>query len=261
MQKQAKVLVVEDEILVARDLEMRLSQLGYQTVIAGNAADAIEKAASTIPDLILMDIRLVPGAPDGVDAARAIGEKLDVPVIYVTAFTDDKTLSRARSTSPAGYVVKPIQTRELQITIELALYRHQTERRLRESRRWLGAVLRSIGDAVIASDAEARLEFMNPVAEELTGWTEKEARGKSMRSIFNIRLVNEASNPWTARDNQEFLALGFLGRAVLTAKTGEEREIELVVSRIIEEHHRDAGEVVVFQDASVRDLHTLRRKG
>ncbi len=261
MPKRAKILVVEDEIVVARDLEMRLTHLGFEATIAGNADEAVAKATSFIPDLILMDVRLVPGGPDGIEAARKITELFDVPVVYVTAFTDDKTLFRARQTNPAGYVVKPVQTRELQITMELALYRHAAEKQLRASRRWLSAVLRSIGDAVIAADDKACLEFMNPAAEALTGWTEEEARGRPMRAIFNIRLVNDASNPWQSRNEQEFLQLGFLGRAVLTTKTGEEREIELVVSQIVEDHRVDAGEVVVFQDTSVRDLHAARKVG
>ncbi|MBI3396256.1 MAG: response regulator [Spirochaetia bacterium] len=257
----ANILIVEDEIVVARDLQMRLQHLGYRVAgVTGNAREAVEHSMSQAPDLILMDIHLLPGKPDGIDAARQITERLDVPIIYVTAFTDDRTLFRARETNPYGYVVKPIQTRELQIALDLALHKHAAERRLRESLRWLGSVLRSMGDGVIAADHGARIDFMNPVAERLTGWKEADARGRPFRSVLNIQLA-DALERRSGAEGAEFLPLGFLGQARLTTKDGAAREIELVVSKLVREDNVECGEVVVFQDSSLRDIRSVRRRG
>jgi signal transduction histidine kinase len=122
-----KILVVEDENIVAMDLRATLTRLGYQVVDSvGTGRQAIEHVEQRRPDLVLMDIQLR-GAMDGIEAAERI-RRLEVPVVYLTAFSDDATLRRARETSPHGYVLKPFDDRELQIVIELAIHRHQAQR-------------------------------------------------------------------------------------------------------------------------------------
>src|SRR4030095_6880819 len=137
--------------------------------VATGGAEAVAKVAECDPDLVLMDIRLR-GDMDGVAAAEAIHHRFDVPVVYLSAYADPATVGRARVTEPYGYVLKPFDERELHVVIEMALYRHRMARQLKESERWLAATLRSIGDAVIAVDGDWRIRFMNPVAENLTGW-------------------------------------------------------------------------------------------
>lgn len=127
-----KVLIVEDEGIIALDLEHQLSSIGY--VVTGTAASgnlAIELAQQDKPDVVLMDIRLQ-GEMDGVDAARVISLKFGVPVVYLTSYTDDDTFNRAKETEPHGYLVKPFDLRELKTTIELALHRHQMDLERRE---------------------------------------------------------------------------------------------------------------------------------
>ncbi len=129
----ARILVVEDGLIMARDIERRLVTMGY--AIAGLAAsgeDAIRKARESHPDLVLMDVNLK-GAIDGVQAAQEIRNEADIPIVYVTAYSDETTLRRARSTEPFGYVLKPFEERELRTMIEIALYRHAMDRSLRES--------------------------------------------------------------------------------------------------------------------------------
>jgi CheY-like chemotaxis protein len=131
------ILIVEDEHIVALDIKNRLKKLGY--VVAGRAATgqaAIDKAAETCPDLILMDIRLK-GEMDGIAAAEQIRDRLGIPVIYLTAYSDEATLQRAKITEPYGYIIKPFEDRDLHTTIAMALYRHKVEQELRESRQWL----------------------------------------------------------------------------------------------------------------------------
>src|SRR5215472_7316079 len=125
--KETNILVVEDERIVARDIARRLHRLGY-TVCASAASgpEAIAHAAQTQPDLILMDIFL-PGPMDGIEAATQIRAHADIPVIYLTAHADDSTLQRAKTTEPFGYLLKPFDTRVMQTTIEMALYKHRME--------------------------------------------------------------------------------------------------------------------------------------
>ena len=116
-----------------------------------------------------MDI-VLKGDMDGVEAAEQIRARFNIPIIYLTAYSDDKTLERAKITEPFGYIIKPFEEREFNSTIEIALYKHKMESKLRESEEWLATTLRSIGDAVISTDREGFVTFINPAAEVLTGW-------------------------------------------------------------------------------------------
>lgn len=122
--RKARVLVVEDEPIVAKNLERRLAELGYE--VAGSAAsgeDALELAERTQPDVVLMDIHLA-GALDGTEAARRVWQRLQIPVVYVTAYADADTLEEAKATEPYGYVVKPFRPEQVHAAIQLALERH-----------------------------------------------------------------------------------------------------------------------------------------
>ncbi len=129
----AIILVVEDEIIIARDIQDTLKSLGYAVpAITSSGKEALEKAAEMYPDLVLMDIRLK-GDMDGVEAAQQIRARFDIPVVYLTAYADDETLQRAKITEPFGYVLKPFEVRELRSTIEMALYKHEMDKRFKES--------------------------------------------------------------------------------------------------------------------------------
>ncbi len=124
----ARILVVEDEGLVAKDIQARLESLGYAVpAIASYGEEAINKSVEAQPDLVLMNIKLR-GDIDGVEAAGQIRDRLGIPVVYVTGYADDATLQRAKITEPFGYILKPFETRELHATIVMALYRHEQGR-------------------------------------------------------------------------------------------------------------------------------------
>lgn len=130
---KAKVLVVEDQNIVALNIRNKLKNLGY--IVPGTAAtgeEAIKKAELTNADLVLMDIMLK-GEMDGIEAARAIKEKLGIPILYLTAYTDDETLDRAKTTEPAGYISKPFKEEDLHSNIEMALHKHRAEKKENES--------------------------------------------------------------------------------------------------------------------------------
>ena len=118
-----------------------------------------------------MDIMLH-GVMDGVTAAEKIKSRFGIPVIYLTAYTDEVTLQRAKTTEPYGYLVKPFREKELNITIDMALYKRKMEKKLKESEKWLATTLRSIGDAVIATDKQPDYVY-DAVAEEMLGWKRK----------------------------------------------------------------------------------------
>jgi len=133
MMSQARIMVVEDARIVSLDLTRSLRSLGYEVVAtAASGERAVLTAAELLPDLVLMDIHLE-GEMDGITAAAEITSAHDTPVVYVTAYADDKTLARAKVTQPYAYVLKPVDKRELQIAIEVSLQLHREHMRLAEA--------------------------------------------------------------------------------------------------------------------------------
>ncbi len=128
-----KIMIVEDEAVIALKLQERLTTMGYEVVdITHSGDEAVEKARSLLPDLMLLDI-MIPGKLDGITVAEIVKAELDIPVIFLTAYSEDKIIERAKQTEPYGYIVKPMHNRELKATIEVALYKKDMERRLKES--------------------------------------------------------------------------------------------------------------------------------
>ncbi len=189
--QRPRLLVVEDERIVALGIQAQLEGLGYEVVgLAASGPDAIARAEQARPDLVLMDVHLE-GEMDGVEAARIIRRRFGAPVVYLTAYSDREVVERAKLTEPFGYALKPFEERELSVVVEMALYRHRMERKLRAQKRLLSATLRSIGDGVIATDRAGRVRFLNPVAERMTGWGQKEARGRALEEV--MVLVQEGT--------------------------------------------------------------------
>jgi PAS domain S-box-containing protein len=169
----AKILVVEDECILAINLKENLEILGYiVSGIADTGESAIEQAATLNPNLILMDIRLQ-GGMDGIQAAEHIWDQFQIPVIYVTGHSDKSTVERAATTFPFGYLLKPIREKELYVAIQTALNRYKREQ-------FLSTVLKQMGDAVVVVDAQLRVKYLNRVGESITGWTLDEIRDQQV---------------------------------------------------------------------------------
>ena len=167
--KRARILVVEDEAVVALDVQGRLRRLGYEVVgTASSYASALSQAAEARPDLVLMDIALRDG-PDGIAAAERLRAELGVPVVFLTAFADAETLDRAKRVSPHGYIVKPFDGRDLRATIEIALYRDGLDRALRRSHDDLLAVLDVQRTGNVLVEAAGRIVFANAAACRILG--------------------------------------------------------------------------------------------
>ena len=179
-------MIVEDEKIIALDLQRRLERFGYSVIgMASDGAEAIALARERSPDIILMDIMLA-GSMDGIEAAKQIRAQLAIPVIFLTAYTDEKTLERAKEVEPFGYILKPFKERELYTTIDIALYKNSIDKKLRKQERLFSAILHSINDGIIATDTEMAVGFMNKVAEGITGWTEAAAKGRHAAGILSI---------------------------------------------------------------------------
>jgi PAS domain S-box-containing protein len=244
------VLVVEDERVVAKDLQRTLTNLGYEVpVTVATADDAIRAAAERTPDLVLMDIR-IKGARDGIETAEILKSKFDVPVVYLTAYADQQTVARAKLTEPHAYLLKPVKVDELRTAVEIAIYKHEMERRHHERERWFATTLRSIGDAVISTDAEGCITLMNPMAETMTGFRTSEVRGKRLGEI--MKLIDETTQEVVEDPVAQVLRAGKVlhVRGAIVARSGEQRIIADSAAPILDENGKLLGVVVVFRDVS-----------
>lgn len=246
----ANILVVEDESLVAKDIQNRLKKFGYAVpAIASTGEEAIKKAAEGYLDLVLMDICLK-GKMDGIEAAQEIHNNFNIPIIYLTANADDSTLERAKVTNPFGYILKPFKEKELKTTIEITLTKHQMERKLQQSEQWLSTVLKSIGDAVITSDRTGKVTFMNPIAETLTGWQQKDAFGINITEVFNITHAETRTKIESPiiQALEKGVIVGIPEQTILIAKNGGEIPIDDSAAPIKDEQENITGAVLVFRD-------------
>ena len=243
------VLVVEDERIIARDLAQTLGELGYQvSAVASSGEEAISAAERQPPDVALLDVR-IKGKLDGIDLSAILKRRFAVPVVFLTAHADEATLARAKLTEPYGYVVKPVKTAELRSAIEVAVYRHAVEKRVRERERWFSTTLQSIADAVITVDDAARVTFMNRAAESWTGFTAEQAGGKLVRDLVGAgrdgeeTIVERVLREGRSLEAAEDLRLGAAGERLVTQSAavvaeGGERLGAVLVLREVSERRR-----------------------
>lgn len=250
---KARILIVEDEGIIAEDIQMSLQDLGYEVSgIVTRGKEAIRTAAEQRPDLVLMDV-VLQGEMDGIVAANEIHTLLKIPIIYLTAYSDDKMLERAKNTEPFGYLIKPFRDRELRSTIEMALYKNELDNKLRESQEWLAVTLNSIGDGLIATNQQGLVTFMNPVAEDLTGWSTDQAQGKPLEDVFSAK--EEKTGKSVVGLTEGLVALrgnASLTGKLLVTKNGSTMPIEANASPIRGANDSVIGIVLVFRDITQR---------
>lgn len=249
-----KILIVEDEIIVAEDIKDVLEEKGYIVVaIASSGEEAITQAAEKKPHLVLMDIRLR-GKIDGVQAAEQIWNTHKIPILYLTANSDPNTIERAKTTEPFGYITKPFKEQELHTAVEIALNRYQIERKIQEREQWLHTILNSLGDAVIATDNQNCVTLLNPVAEALTGWKQSDAFGKNSTDIFQI--IHEETRTQVESPITKALQSGnsviLPEQTLLIARNGAETPIDDSATPIKGDRGEIMGGVVVFRDIGER---------
>jgi len=187
------ILIVEDEAIIAEDLAINVRRLGYD--VAGTTAtgeEAIEIAGKRMPALVLMDIHLA-GAMDGIEAAQQIYQKCKLPVLFLTAHSDIGTVDRAQQANAFGYILKPFGKRDLRIQIEMALYRHEAERRLSKSEERYRVLVETMLQGVVHIDASGKIIAMNTAAEHILG--------RNLEQLLGSSSVTEEHH--TIRDNRE----------------------------------------------------------
>jgi PAS domain S-box-containing protein len=249
-----KILIVEDESIVAWDIKETLEKLGHQVVdLVVSGAEAIQSVTTSHPELVLMDIRLA-GAMDGIAAAEEIYDRFKIPVVYLTAHADDRTLARATQTNPFGYIIKPFRSQTLQSTIQVAIQRHQREASAQIDRSGLEHTLNSFGSGIIITDRQGLVTFINRIAEALTGWESTAAIGLQIGQVF--RLIWETDG--IAIENPSLRAMRLKqsvkspDRCWLTTKDNSQIPICDTASPIIQPDDEIVGSIVVFQDNSER---------
>jgi len=205
----ARLLIVDDEGILARDLQTRLTNLGYDVPgIAETGEEAIAKAIELKPDLVLMDI-VLRGDIDGIDTAEQLRIRFDIPSLFVTAYAGDTLIDRAKRAEPAGFLLKPINDRELRGAVEVALYRLDIQRRLRETttelQQTLEAVdrerqeklslLESTGHGIYGIDMDGNCTFINRAAAEILGYAPDDAIGQNMHHLIHNRRADGSPYP------------------------------------------------------------------
>lgn len=180
----AKILAVEDEGLVARDIQEMLKSIGYDApAVAYSGEEAVRKVEELHPDLVLMDI-VLNGDMDGIEAAEILRARFNIPVVYLTAYADEETLQRAKISEPFGYILKPFEERILHTTIEMALYKHRLENALRESEEKFRTFLENLGDVAYRTDASGNVAYANKAAEKIAGLPLEDIVGEPFLHLF-----------------------------------------------------------------------------
>ena len=244
-----KILIVEDEIIIAKDIENTLVRDGFNvTGIVSSGEKTIQEIKRNSPDLILMDIKLK-GKMDGIETAEIIKNQFDLPVIYLTSYKDEETLLRARITEPYGYIIKPFDPKELKILIDISYYKHKTREKLKEGKEWLSTTLKSISEAVVAANSNGTIQYMNPTAEKLTGWSENETRDIPINDIIKIYaeenntfvdLLSSIHNNIFSKERQSNL--------ILLNKFNKKIPIDFNGSPILNDKNKILGAVFTFRD-------------
>ena len=249
--KKRRILVVEDERVIAEDIKYTLEKLGYSvTSITPYAEEALEKAEHERPNLVLMDIMLK-GKMNGIEAGQQIRSNLRIPVIYLTAHADDKTFEQAKITEPFGYIIKPFEERELHSAIELALYKHKMEEALRESEERFKQFFENSPEFCYIISSRGLILDVNKSALEILGYDMEKLIGHSFLNIYapeSKSNLKKLYNKWKKSGklrNEEI---------TIISKNGRKRIVLLSVDSIKEENGN-----LLYYIAAQRDITDRKR--
>ena len=180
---QTRILIVEDQNLIALSLKNKLQDLGYFVPKTLNSGEkAVLEVAIDKPDLVLMDIKLA-GEMDGITAGGLIREEADIPIIYLTAYSNDEFLQRAKVTEPFGYLIKPIDNRELQTAIQMSLYKHQMERQLKEREAFFRVMFEMAPIGMVIASIDGRFQRVNQAYCDTVGYSAEQLIGRHFADI------------------------------------------------------------------------------
>ncbi len=257
--RASTILIVEDESVVALDLQLRLQAWGYQVVGTADTADqAVALASQFHPDLTLMDVMLR-GDADGIHAAGRLHRELGTPVLFLTSFSDADTVQRAARTAAYGYVTKPYQPRELRAGIEVALWKSRLELQLRESERWFASTLHCVQDGVVTVDASGHVRLINPAAERLLSVSNEQVTGLSVDEV--VRFDDPIPASFAMQVLFDRRVMGVRHGRLLTRAHGPSRPVDESAGPILDSRGGLLGVVLVLRDVSERFHHeTLLRE-
>lgn len=239
-----KILIVEDESIVAMAIREMVERLGYQTVdtvLTGD--DAIRRALELYPDIILMDIRLK-GDMDGIDAAKKIRQMADIPIIYLTAYGDEETVNRSKETTPSAYIIKPFNELSLRSSIEITLYQHELKRKLLETTQHLENVINNISEMLLCFDDKNRLILVNTAAEVITGYTKRELQRVSVEDLPFLKNPSDLISIFQ-KSKKNMIPPSKVCLHIQT-KTGMEKSVAISSISMIENTSNGSNEMVVL---------------
>ncbi len=244
---RGKILVVEDEPIVALDLQQEVEQLGLTVIGQAESADeALMAAEENRPDLALMDVRIV-GSMDGIQTARLLREAYGIPVIFLTSYSDEPTIKRAARELPYGYLTKPFQRRELKAALEVGLHRGKAEAQHKVEEEAITATVSGMREGVLLLSAACTVRFMNAAAEDLTGWPIEEAKEKPVEQVL---LLGERSQ-CLPQTNGPDAAVEEFGLA-LERSGGDRILVDMSVTPLSSHSGERTGWVITLRDAAER---------
>jgi PAS domain S-box-containing protein len=251
-ESKVRIMIVEDEGIVGIDLKRTLIRLNYEVIaVVRTGEKAITTALEENPDLILMDIMLA-GKMTGIEASEKIREKINVPIIYLTAYTDSETIKGAKTTEPFGYIVKPYDERVLFSTIEMALYKHTINNRLKDSEERYRTLV-ELSPIAIGISCEGELVFVNNAAAKLFHAKNKqELIGKNIadfipphlkntfesriKTIIEKNIILEIVDEKITTLNKEIIDIEFIG---IPTQYDSKPAVQIVMRDITEENKRE----------------------
>lgn len=240
MREESSILIVEDERLVAEDLRATLEQHGYPVVaVVGSGERAIEKAEALRPHLVLMDINL-DGKMDGISAAAAIRQRHGTPVVYLTAFSNDETLARARGTDAFGFIVKPFQEKGVIAAIEMALGKHQAEHARLQREEMMRSGLMNLPLGVIMTDQSGCIVFANATARHHIGRSLDGEAGVPLDQVFLETSPLLGAPPGSALPEE---------RGAILEMTGRRLDVAYSQELLRGDDGREIGRIIIYQDA------------
>ena len=250
---KTRILVVEDESIVAKDIQRTLEKLGYDVpATASSAASAYEKLEEVEPDLVFLDVKLK-GEQDGVHIAEHIKDRYDIPVIFLTSFVDQDTIDRAKVTEPYGYLVKPFNEGDLKTTVEMALFKFSKDRELRLSEQRLSNALGKIENAVFVTDQDLRLNYINEKALAICGGLSgMDSIGLDVYSLIGIEkeggviISKDDLKSIVVRDN----VFSFSNAYVIIKKDNSNIPCNITASAVRDEKDNFLGVAIVITDAA-----------
>ena len=198
--EKTRILIVEDESIIAKDLQSILTEAGYHAPFtAANSKDALKYTEELKPDLILMDV-IIQGPVDGITTAQIINHVYDIPIIFLSAYSDKNTLDRARGVGSFGYLLKPCDDKELLIAIDFGLQKARMDRLLKAQNRLLSSVIGHFESGAVVINRLGQIELINPQAQKILGWTDSDLAKKPIDQLVQgfVRLIENPQEEYRA---------------------------------------------------------------